>query len=512
VVSEKRIKTLIDRNRILNVAPGLDEVKARDLAVAVALNEAIKKHGIKKAIAYCASILAGKHACARQDALNKSGRWPETANFHVSSELTAGERADVIRKFEDAARPAIMYNARCLTEGVDIGTQKDRPVDAVAFTSPRRSVVDIVQAAGRAMRKGSKKKVGYVLIPIIVPDDVDLDKFAETTPFKEMARIIKALAIADPRIVDELRALYYGKVSSGKIIKIEGMPIGLRMPFDEFASALRTRVWNVVARGNYRPFEEARELVRGLGFKNLKAWHKYSKSDRRPPDIPSHPNVVYADKGWEGWADFVGYGSRRPDFLSFKQARTYVRRLGLDSTNQFRKWCKSGYRPSNIPTNPNVIYADAGWVSWGDFVGTKHRRGGWISFKEARAYARSLKLNSAEEWRQHGRARKLPNGIPADPYRAYKDKGWNGYGDWLGTKTVATNVREFWPFIRARAYVHRLGLNSHAEWMEHCRSGKRHHKIPASPIKVYAKAGWKSWPDWLGTKTLAQPWRLKEAA
>jgi hypothetical protein len=43
--------------------------------------------------------------------------------------------------------------------------QKGKPVDAVAFTSPRRSVIDIVQAAGRAMRKGGEKKVGYILIP-----------------------------------------------------------------------------------------------------------------------------------------------------------------------------------------------------------------------------------------------------------------------------------------------------------------------------------------------------------
>jgi superfamily II DNA or RNA helicase len=501
VVSEKRIKTLIDRNRILNVAPGLDEVKARDLAVAVALNEAIKKHGIKKAIAYCASILAGKHACARQDALNKSGRWPETANFHVSSELTVGERADVIRKFEDAARPAIMYNARCLTEGVDIGTQKDRPVDAVAFTSPRRSVVDIVQAAGRAMRKGSKKKVGYVLIPIIVPDDVDLDKFAETTPFKEMARIIKALAIADPRIVDELRALYYGKVSSGKIIKIEGMPIGLRMPFDEFASALRTRVWNVVARGNYRPLEEARAFVRKLGLKNLDEWREYCVSEKRPPDIPTNPNVMYADAGWINMGDWLGTGNvswREVKFRSFKEARAFVRKLGIKSKDQWYDYCKTGKKPDDIPSNLDNTYRDD-WTGWPAFLGTDNRGAkiDWRPFKEARAFVRRLKLRSQADWSVYCQSGKRPRDIPAIPSRAYAMSGWVSWGDWFGSGRVQNGSIEYRSFKDARSFVRKLGLASQAQWIERWRSNKTQ-DIPSNPAVIYRNKGWAGWSDFLG--------------
>ena len=147
---------------------------------------------------------------------------------------------------------------------------------------------------------------------------MDFDKFAETTPFKEMARIIKALAIADPRIVDELRALYYGKVPTGKIIKIEGEPIGLRMPFDEFASALRTRVWDVVARGNWRPFEEARAFARGLGLKSRAEWDDYCKSGRSPSDIPRKPNEVYAAGGL-GRDGAIGSG---PELLLLDYAST----------------------------------------------------------------------------------------------------------------------------------------------------------------------------------------------
>lgn len=213
-VSERRVKDLIKRNRYLKI-PGLRRLaKARDLAVAVAIRDL----GIERAIAYYPSILAGKRACAQQGDLTSmsGGRWVETANFHVSSDLTAGECAAAIRMFEDAAKPAVMFNARCLTEGVDIGTRKDRPVDAMAFASPRRSVVDIVQAAGRAMRRGGDKEVGYVLISIVVAEQ-DVRRGTPAAPEKpsgisftegqDPARQREALRILRPARIAKNRSM-----------------------------------------------------------------------------------------------------------------------------------------------------------------------------------------------------------------------------------------------------------------------------------------------------------------
>lgn len=71
----------------------------------------------------------------------------------------------------------------------------------------KQSTVDILQAAGRAMRQSNEtgKSHGYILIPIIVPDGHDLDQFAESTDFAAVARVITSLSTQDERIVDELR-------------------------------------------------------------------------------------------------------------------------------------------------------------------------------------------------------------------------------------------------------------------------------------------------------------------
>ena len=88
-----------------------------------------------------------------------------------------------------------------------------------------------------------------------------------------------------------------------------------------------------------------------------------------------------------------------------------------------------------------------------------------------------------------------------------------GWGDWLGTGTLAPRNRTFLPFAEARAYARSLNLKSGtewnawtksgAEWLAWTTSGARPHDIPTNPDTVYKSQGWVSWGDWLGTGTVA---------
>jgi predicted helicase len=44
------------------------------------------------------------------------------------------------------------------------------------FLSARNSQVDVVQSVGRVMRTSPGKKYGYIIIPIVVPADVEASK------------------------------------------------------------------------------------------------------------------------------------------------------------------------------------------------------------------------------------------------------------------------------------------------------------------------------------------------
>src|SRR5260370_22186951 len=130
------------------------------------------------------------------------------------------------------------------------------------FADPKQSCVDIVQAAGRALRQYAGKDCGYILVPLVVPERIDFDKFAETTAFRQIAQTITALSTQDERIADEFRAIEQGRKSSGIIVKIEGdIPVGMKMTLGDFAEAISTRVWTSVGRANWRKFEDARDFV-----------------------------------------------------------------------------------------------------------------------------------------------------------------------------------------------------------------------------------------------------------
>jgi hypothetical protein len=215
------------------------------------------------------------------------------------------------------------------------------------------------------------------------------------------------------------------------------------MSLQKLSDAITTRLWEKVARVNPRPFEEAREFARGRKLKSFTEWRRWTKSDDKPADIPADPRRVYLDSGWVSWGDWLGTG----------------------------------------------------------FVSVKLRE--YLPYEEARASVRRLKLKSVAEWGKYCKSGKKPKNIPADPYRAYDGKGWAGMGDWLGTGTIAPQLRKYRPFKEARAYVHRLGLKSWAGWSRYCKSGKKPNNIPADPVGVYDGNGWAGMGDWLGTGTVA---------
>src|SRR6516164_2577008 len=151
----------------------------------------------------------------QQDAFNRvRDIGPKTINLHISSKKTAGERSDLLREFVNHKR-SLMTNARCLTEGVDVPA-----IDCVLFADPKQSRIDIVQAAGRALRRYPGKEYGYILLPLIVPRKMNFDDFAETTAFRQVAQTIAALSTQDERIAAEFRAINRGRIPSGRVVEI----------------------------------------------------------------------------------------------------------------------------------------------------------------------------------------------------------------------------------------------------------------------------------------------------
>jgi Integrase repeat unit len=131
----------------------------------------------------------------------------------------------------------------------------------------------------------------------------------------------------------------------------------------------------------------------------------------------------------------------------------------------------------------------------------RFKRSSVKSFAEARAFVRTLGLKNQGEWRAYCRSGQKLADIPSGPQSVYRTE-WSGWGDWLGTGTIAHRDRQYRPFAEARAFVHRLGLKNQREWFAYRRSGQKPADIPGKPHSVY-RTEWSDLGDWLGTGTIA---------
>lgn len=509
-VTEKEVHELIKKNRLLNLGHNLEEAQARDVAANIAAKRVMKQYGTKHMLVFNRSIRAARDFCEVQDVLNYLGIGPSAANFHVNGAMSAGVRKQIVDEFkETVASPALMTNARCLTEGVDVPG-----IDCVMFAAPKQSIIDIVQATGRAMRKAKGKERGYIVIPIIVPKDQQLEEFAESTAFDKIVRIISALATQDTRIAEELKVIYCGpnrkpRKPRERIITVGGTTkIGFKISLKKLGDAITTRVWDNVARISVLPFPEAHAFVLSLGITSIAQWRAWPN---RPANIPARPDWVYAGKGWVSWPHFLGTDNRNAgvDWLSFKEALAIVRPLKLQSGKQYQAWQRK-HKP-NIPANPDHIYAGKGWVNWSHFLGTDNRSPGavWPSFKEVLATVRPLRLKNVEDY--YAWRRKHKHNIPTAPHKVYAGKGWVSWPHFLGTDSPTPNTK-WLSFKDARAIVRPLKLGGAVGY--HAWHRKNKPNIPAHPNRVYAGKGWVSWSDFLDTdsRTGGVDWLSHKAA
>lgn len=92
-------------------------------------------------------------------------------------------------------------------------------------------------------------------------------------------------------------------------------------------------------RKSYRTYEEAKTFANTLGFTTKAQWIHFAKSDKKPPDIPSRPDIFYQKKGeWHTWREFLGYDLNRKheELVLTKQSLLYIAQLPNRPTNVFK--------------------------------------------------------------------------------------------------------------------------------------------------------------------------------
>lgn len=268
-------------------------------------------------------------------------------------------------------------------------------------------------------------------------------------------------------------------------------------------------------------FEEARKIAINLNLSSKQEWNNYCNGQiinlemisSNMPHIPSK----YYKKEWVSWEDWLG-NSR---YLPYIEAREIIRNLGLKGQIEWRKYLKGeleGFeqKPNNIPSTPDKIYENKGWIDYGDWLGTGRKRKSnnsndnntWLSYLEAKEFISILNLKSENDWKKYINYElkdllQKPSNIPKSPNFVYKDIGWISWSDWLGNKDSKTKVKNALSFEEARKFIRSLGLKNTYEWIEYKKGNLKYldtipDNIPKSPNTFYENDGWKGMHDWLG--------------
>ena len=144
---------------------------------------------------------------------------------HIDGSMDANTRNELVawlkEEADDPNECRILCNVRCLSEGVDVPA-----LDAVLFLSPRNSEVEVVQSVGRVMRTFQGKKYGYIIIPVIVPNDVKPEEaLNDNERFKVVWDILNALRSHDENFNAHVNQINLNKKRPPKIT-VGGVPRG----------------------------------------------------------------------------------------------------------------------------------------------------------------------------------------------------------------------------------------------------------------------------------------------
>lgn len=300
-----------------------DAVRARQVANQIALRDAIEKYGARKAFTFHKTVASAESFVADGSEGIRT-HLPEFQTFHVNGTMLTARRERQMRDFRAADR-AVMSNARCLTEGVDVPA-----VDMVAFLSPRRSRVDIVQATGRAMRRSPGKTTGYVLVPLFVEQAADesVEAAVSRTDFDEVWDVLHSLQEQDDVLAELIRNMGEQK-GRGKGFDDSGFAdrvdiAGLQIGLDELRAAVATRCFESL----------------------FSSWDTYFGKLVAFKERFGHCNV---ETGWE----------EDPSFASWVMAQRTRRTKGALSDQQIARMDSLGF-----VWDWQTLKANENWMEW----------------------------------------------------------------------------------------------------------------------------------------------------
>jgi superfamily II DNA or RNA helicase/predicted O-methyltransferase YrrM len=185
-----------------------ESADARALASGIGLAKAMQQFDLRTVISFHDQVERAREFSLSLDPIVESmpsrqrPSGPLRAQF-VSGQMPARKRAIRLSRLKEirADERSVLANAGALAEGTDVPA-----VDGIAFISPKRSALDLIQAVARAVRMPRGKKVGTIVVPVPISNGASESDF-DSPDFGHLWDVLKALRAHDDALAEELDEL-----------------------------------------------------------------------------------------------------------------------------------------------------------------------------------------------------------------------------------------------------------------------------------------------------------------
>lgn len=244
---------------------------------------------MRRAVAFCQNIAISKSISETYNTVTdeyisdlpkeKQSEMQSISSRHIDGTMDATKKSELLAWLKEDPKEKeckVLTNVRVLSEGVDVPS-----LDAVLFLSARNSQVDVVQSVGRVMRKSPGKKYGYIIIPVVVPSNVETEKALDDNErYRVVWTILNALRAHDDRFNATVNKIELNKKKPNQILV--GRPA---VSFDENENPVYDDSENSETRDIAKNFELQFEELQSIVFAKMvqkvgdrRYWEQWAKS------------------------------------------------------------------------------------------------------------------------------------------------------------------------------------------------------------------------------------------
>ena len=298
------------------------------LMVQTVLAKAARQYGLRRCLVFC-NRLNEARAFSRSMARTLSGlpasmkpdRVLTTTHVHGGMDNTERERHLSMLADPPHDGWTAVTNVHCLAEGVDVPA-----IDSVAFTHPKRSISEIVQAIGRALRRDPEGTgVATVVVPILLPDEAEEVGDADLRDYRTLWQVVRALRAHDAVFGAAIDRAEYAAKNTGHATydeqPLDHVLIDLPAGYDD-GTVLEQLTARIIASSRSQWWD---------GYAALRAFH----SDRGTTNVP-RDHVTDGQFRLGAWVDTTRTAYRQGRLAVDRIAA--LRELGFDFLPRALEW------------------------------------------------------------------------------------------------------------------------------------------------------------------------------